>query len=147
MKTNNKVKLIAISLSLIFGSAGINAQPMPHIAQPGENWVLQTERSDEFDIKDAEKWNFQTENYGVWSWTDENASVSEGILKLTTKRETHLRTFWDGCNKTKVPNYRLFYTSGVAKSRATGSYGYYEARIKVRINFRECHLHFGCTAK
>ena len=130
MNTNNKVKLIAISLSLILGSAGVNAQPMPHIAQPGENWVLQTERSDEFDIKDAEKWSFQTENYGVWSWKDENASVSEGILKLTTKRETHLRTFWDGCNKTKVPNYRLFYTSGVAKSRVTGSYGYYEARIK-----------------
>lgn len=67
MKTNNKVKLIAISLSLTLGSAGVNAQPMPHIAKPGENWVLQTERSDEFDIKDAEKWNFQTENYGVWS--------------------------------------------------------------------------------
>ncbi|WP_138682011.1 hypothetical protein [Pseudoalteromonas sp. S3178] len=59
MKTNNKVKLIAISLSLILGSAGVNAQPMPHIAQPGENWILQTKRSNEFDIKDAEKWNFK----------------------------------------------------------------------------------------
>lgn len=32
MKTNNKVKLIATSLSLILGSAGVNAEPIPHIA-------------------------------------------------------------------------------------------------------------------
>jgi len=74
--------------------------------------------------------NFQTKNDGGWYRKGEKSSVSEGIFKLTTKREMHLRTFWDGCNKTKVPKYRLFYTSGVAKSRATGSYGYYEACIK-----------------
>jgi len=27
---------------------------MPHIAQPSESWVLQAERSDEFDIKNTE---------------------------------------------------------------------------------------------
>ncbi|QBJ74051.1 hypothetical protein PC2016_3885 (plasmid) [Pseudoalteromonas carrageenovora] len=48
------LKLIAISLSSIPYSAGVNALPMPHIAQPSESWVLQPERSDEFDIKNTE---------------------------------------------------------------------------------------------
>ncbi|MEL0634406.1 hypothetical protein V6237_16640 [Pseudoalteromonas carrageenovora] len=41
-------------MSLIPYSVGVNALPMPHIAQPSESWVLQAERSDEFDIKNTE---------------------------------------------------------------------------------------------
>lgn len=130
MKINKQVILLSAVAGLALTSVAAQANPQPHIAKPGETWILQQKRSDEFDVKDATKWNFQTENYGVWSWRNENATVSNGKLKLTTKRETHNRTFWDGCNQQQVANYPLYYTSGVAKSRATGNYGYYEARIK-----------------
>ncbi|MEM5547191.1 family 16 glycosylhydrolase [Pseudoalteromonas fuliginea] len=131
MKPINLVTFPLSALSLlILSSASQAADIQPPIAKPGETWILQAKRSDEFDVKDATKWNFQTENYGVWSWKNQNATVSNGKLKLTTKRESHQRTFWDGCNQQQIANYPLYYTSGVAKSRATGNYGYYEARIK-----------------
>ncbi|ALQ07969.1 MULTISPECIES: family 16 glycosylhydrolase [Pseudoalteromonas] len=130
MNLTNTVILPVSALGMLLISSASQADMQPPIAKPGETWILQVKRSDEFDVKDATKWNFQTENYGVWSWKNENATVSDGKLKLTTKRETHQRNFWDGCNQKQLTNYPLYYTSGVAKSRATGNYGYYEARIK-----------------
>lgn len=118
---------------LAFGSLSeshANAPSKPPIAKSGETWVLQAKRSDEFSTKDSTKWNFAPENFGVWSWKNSNATVAGGKLTLTTRRENHTRTFWDGCNQKQVPNFPLYYTSGIAKSRATGNYGYYEARIK-----------------
>ncbi|WP_394497306.1 family 16 glycosylhydrolase [Shewanella sp. ENK2] len=131
MNKLRKLTVLTCSIASLFSLHSFAAAPSaPPIAKPGETWVLQAKRSDEFNNKDSAKWNFQPENFGVWSWRDSNAVVSGGKLTLTTRRENHTRTFWDGCNKKQVPNYPLYYTSGIAKSRATGNYGYYEARIK-----------------
>ncbi|WP_144207587.1 family 16 glycosylhydrolase [Shewanella donghaensis] len=131
MKKLNKLIFTACGVVSILSLQTFAAAPVaPPIAKQNETWVLQVKRSDEFNNKDSAKWNFQPENFGVWSWRDSNAVVAAGKLTLTTRRENHTRTFWDGCNKKQVPNFPLYYTSGIAKSRATGNYGYYEARIK-----------------
>ena len=77
--------------------------------------------SDEFngDAPDPAKWNTSPPPWGAWTWKAENAFIKDGILHLQTVHAPHQR---DG--------RQLFYTSGIAKSRAEVEYGYFGARIR-----------------
>lgn len=87
---------------------------------PGE-WVFVPAFSDEFDGAeiDTKKWNIDTNDWGVWSWEPENASQQDGSLNLQMVQETHERG-----------KSTFHYKSGIARSHATITYGYFEARIK-----------------
>ncbi|WP_084429454.1 family 16 glycosylhydrolase [Aliagarivorans marinus] len=129
----NKKTIKPISLSLLiagFMGSAYAATPMPHTAQPGEQWVLQEDRSDEFATKDYDKWNFEPMSFGVWTWDESNVTVEDGIMKLSAVHEEHTRKFWDGCNKQAVDDFPLYFKSGIAKSKVKGTYGYYEAKVK-----------------
>ncbi|QIA65619.1 family 16 glycosylhydrolase [Vibrio astriarenae] len=126
-----KLSLALIGASCVLSSAAIAEEiHQPHTAQAGETWVLIDELSDEFATRDMDKWNFKPESFGVWTWDDKNAVVEDGILKLSAVHEEHTRKFWDGCNKKPVDDFPLYFKSGMAKSKATGVYGYYEAKMK-----------------
>ena len=95
-------------------------QPMP-VGQPGK-WVLKPAFSDEFDgdSVDARKWQDEPPSWGPWTWTKDNAIVQDGKLQLRMTHEPHSRK--------NQP--RLFYKSGIIRSKLQRTYGYYEARIK-----------------
>lgn len=86
------------------------------------HWILLPDYSDEFDgaALDTNKWDHDVGDWGVWSWEPENAGVSNGCLLLTMQYREHVRK-----------GKKLFYTSGIVKSRAAPiRYGYFEARMK-----------------
>lgn len=86
-----------------------------------DRFVYAEPLSDEFDGErvDAKKWNVSTEDWGTWSWEPENAILKDGSLNLQMVQQTHRRG-----------DQELAYTSGIARSRQTVTYGYFEARIK-----------------
>ena len=94
----------------------VNVRPLS--AKDGEKWVIKWNRSDDFnkDEVDWKKWFKKPENFGAWTWdNDRNVAVKDGVLSLTLRQE---------------PGEVVSYTSGMLKSYSTGTYGYYEARIK-----------------
>lgn len=104
---------------------------MPLSAQPNDKWVIRWNRSDDFDGDgvDWKKWNKTPEKFGAWTWdNDSNVSVAGGHLTITIRRispaEQSRQTAKEGRGKQSP------FTSGMLKSYATGTYGYYEARIK-----------------
>lgn len=110
------------------------AQVRPASAPAGTGrWEIKWNRTDEFNAKEVNKkmWNTQPPNFGVWSWADDNVFITEGgILNIRMRQETHTRKFFDGCNKQQVDDFELYYKSGILKSYAQGTYGYYEAKMK-----------------
>ncbi len=94
-----------------------NARPLT--AKADEKWVIRWNRSDDFNGNSVNwrMWHKAPEKFAAWSWDNQrNVSVANGILTITIRRN---------------PNSgKSAFTSGMLKSYATGTYGYYEARIK-----------------
>lgn len=109
----------------VMAQTAANSKPLT--AKPGEKWILRWNRSDDFNGKkiDWRKWNRTPEKFGAWTWdNDSNTSVANGHLTITIRHRPSQPTK-GGRDKGGSP-----YTSGMLKSYATGTYGYYEARIK-----------------
>lgn len=100
----------------------------PLTASIGENWVIRWNRSDDFNGTkvDWKKWQPNPEHFSGWRWDNaRNAATADGRLKLT------LRNVSGPPGRTKEQNEdTTSFTSGMLKSFAKGTYGYYEARIK-----------------
>ncbi len=111
------------------GVANVRAQTpknvRPLTATDDQQWTIRWDRSDDFngDAVDWRKWNKSPENFGAWIWdNDQNASVADGKLKLTMRKLPEPVRFG---RRQPTP-----YTSGMLKSHAVGTYGYYEVRLK-----------------
>lgn len=113
-----KILLLISVLAATPASAQQPKNVRPLSAKEGEEWVIKWNRSDDFNKKEVnwKMWFKKPENFGAWTWDNEkNVAVKDGILTLTLRREE---------------GDKLAYTSGMLKSYAKGTYGYYEARIK-----------------
>lgn len=104
-------------------------EPRPLVGLP-ENWIFRDAVSDEFAgvSLDAEKWESDVPSWGTWSWDPANVSQAGERLALRMVHEPHQRA-----------KRTLFYKSGIVRSRAQFTYGYFEARIK------GCPLHPGAS--
>ncbi|QEG02645.1 Kappa-carrageenase precursor [Stieleria maiorica] len=123
-----------VSLALTISLAGcsqtrLRAQTarnnVPLSATDADQWRIRWDRSDDFNGNEVDwkKWNKSPENFGAWVWDNENnVAVSGGVLQITMRR---LPTPVAKGGRPPTP-----YTSGMLKSHVTGSYGYYEARLK-----------------
>jgi beta-glucanase (GH16 family) len=102
----------------VSAAAGNALQPLGKI--PGK-WEYAAEFSDEFNASavDAGKWDSNPRSWGTWSWDAKNAVQQDGQLRLRMMYEPHTRN-----------GQKLFYKSGIIRSRKPLTYGYYEARIK-----------------
>ncbi|MDR9828017.1 family 16 glycosylhydrolase [Vibrio sp. FNV 38] len=131
LSSKRNLVTLLMSVSCFFANTTFAADaPMPHTAKAGEKWVLQQDRSDEFNFEDTKKWDFQPNPFQIWTWEKDNAIVEDGKLKLTASYEKHNRKFEDGCNEKTIYDFPLFFKSGMIKSKSSGVYGYYEAKIK-----------------
>lgn len=132
LKSISTMKYIYSFLIILFTTIQVNGQNKPASSTANEEWTIKWNRSDDFNGTEVNRqmWNPNVNHFGIWSWDNDNVTVSNGTAKITMVQETHTRTFWDGCNKTNTPNFELYYKSGILKSYATGTYGYYEASIK-----------------
>ncbi len=111
------------SRSCLLAQTASNSAPLSAVA--ADQWKIRWDRSDDFnaDEVDWKKWNKAPENFGAWVWDNErNVEVSDGIVRLTMRRLP------EPVVKGRRPPTP--YTSGMLKSHVTGTYGYYEARIK-----------------
>lgn len=61
LNLSSKRNLIPLLMgaSCLFVGNVFAADVLPHTAKPGEKWVLQDDRSDEFEFEDTRKWDFQ----------------------------------------------------------------------------------------
>ncbi|MFG0254815.1 MAG: family 16 glycosylhydrolase [Rhodopirellula sp. JB053] len=116
---------IACSSELLAQTAK-NRRPLT--ATDNETWVIRWDRSDDFngDEIDWRKWHKSPENWGAWTWDNQsNATATDGVLTLTMRYQPKTGLDGVGSKRNSSP-----YTSGMLKSYRTGTYGYYEARIK-----------------
>ncbi|OEK09082.1 hypothetical protein A8C32_14455 [Flavivirga aquatica] len=112
-----------------------NSRPLN--AKANENWVIKWNRSDNFgnpgdpeEDVDYTKWERNPQHVQTWTWDNKrNCKQKNGILSITAR--------FDDAGADRPINQNcggrtndLFYTSGILKSFAGGTYGYYEARIK-----------------
>lgn len=90
------------------------------VGQSGE-WKLREDLSDEFNTSqiNPRKWNNHPASWGAWSWDESNTNQATGKLRIEMVHEPHLRN-----------DRKLFYKSGIVRSHAQITYGYFEARIK-----------------
>jgi len=93
-----------------------------------ETWVIRWNRSDDFNGEGVnwKKWQLNPEHFSGWRWDNHrNVEVQGGHLKISIREIAHQTTTsaHDGKHPTR-------FTSGMLKSFAKGSEGYYEARIK-----------------
>lgn len=108
------------------GGEDSQSSPQPKSDLNGQ-WILQSDYSDEFKgtTPDMKKWDNDVADWGAWSWEPDNAWVKDGQLHLQMQYSAH-----------KLNGKKLFYTSGIIKSRATHiKYGYFETRIKAAQRF------------
>ncbi len=113
----------ACNQSQLLAQTSKNNVPLSSTSTDG--WTIRWDRSDDFngDEVDWRKWNKSPENFGAWVWDNENnVAVSSGVLQITMRR---LPTPVVKGRRPPTP-----YTSGMLKSHVTGTYGYYEARLK-----------------
>ena len=106
-----------------------NSRPLTATAD--EKWTIRWNRSDDFNgnAVDWRKWNRSPENFGAWTWDNEsNVSVTDGVLIITLRHASPEEENVEPARDRAI--HRSPYTSGMLKSYATGTYGYYEARIK-----------------
>ncbi|MCC9654529.1 family 16 glycosylhydrolase [Rhodopirellula sp. JC737] len=106
-------------------SAQSNRNNYPLSEKSGAPWQIRWDRSDDFsgDEVDWKKWNQSPENFGAWVWDNQrNIRQSDGTVQITMR---HLSMPIAVGNRRPTP-----YTSGMLKSYATGTYGYYETRMK-----------------
>jgi beta-glucanase (GH16 family) len=114
---------IIVTTVLVIATAS-NAFAHGHEVKPlsgGDQWILQTDFSDEFDEPeiDVAKWDVNVSPWGSWTWQSHNVHIELGKLQLVMRYFTHFRE-----GKT------FHYTSGILRSRRHIKYGYFEARIK-----------------
>ncbi len=115
--------LTAVEQESLFAQTAQNS--VPRSSSPTDRWKIRWDRSDDFngDRVDWQKWNVSPENFGAWIWDNEkNVSVANGILRITMRRLPNTIV--------KGERHPTPYTSGMLKSHVTGTYGYYEARLK-----------------
>ena len=115
--------IFAFNLTSVFPQTPQANQPLT--ATGGEQWRIRWDRSDDFngEAVDWQKWNKSPENFGAWIWdNDANVEVMDGRLRIAMQR---LPVPISKAGRPPTP-----YTSGMLKSHATGTYGYYEARLK-----------------
>lgn len=127
----------ALLLAAIIGSLGhvsIQAQTpknvRPLTAKPGEKWAIKWNRSDDFNGQQVNwrMWLKKPEQFGAWTWdNDANVKVEGGHLEITLRRGEAPAPTQKNKKNGRRPSP---YTSGMLKSYGTGTYGYYEARIK-----------------
>ena len=130
-KSSNKMRMTENSrffmvISLLLAAANFaTANPPTPVGDISKKytagWQYVEELSDEFTgiTIDREKWNVDTEDWGVWSWDPQNAYIKDGSLQLQMVQETHQRG-----------KDTFYYKSGIARSYKTINYGYFEARVK-----------------
>ncbi|WP_182869249.1 family 16 glycosylhydrolase [Rhodopirellula sp. JC639] len=117
------ISLADNSRAQLFAQTAKNSVPLS--ATDTDQWKIRWDRSDDFngDSVDWQKWNKSPENFGAWVWDNENnVAVSGGVLQITMRR---LPTPVAKGRRPPTP-----YASGMLKSHVTGTYGYYEARLK-----------------
>ncbi len=103
---------------------------VPLVPLPGD-WVLQPDFSDEFEgaALDTDKWKHDVPSWGAWSWAPENAFVKDGSLHIRMQYKVHSR----GSKSQKLQ--KVYYTSGIVRSRKRILHGYFEANIKAAPRF------------
>lgn len=127
--------LLLLGCLTLFGGAFVSVLPAqtagnarPMTASASENWVIRWNRSDDFNGPgvDWRKWHRNPEHFSGWRWDNKtNVTVNDGRLKITLRESAEQPvTVKQKGGKTSS------FTSGMLKSYAKGSYGYYEARIK-----------------
>lgn len=121
MKLKN---LIPICAGLLLATQFVIAKDKPKgcpIAQKGEKWSLNTTFSDEFesDVVDNNKWTTDMAGWGIRSWSEDCVKAEDGKLKLSMRYEEH-----------QSKGEKFFYKMGIAISKETTTYGYFEAKIK-----------------
>ncbi|MGB7327208.1 MAG: kappa-carrageenase [Rubripirellula sp.] len=119
---HRSLAMVAIALAITTNLHAQDPQPAGDILKVRDvEWEFAPELSDEFDgaLVDVKKWNVDTEDWGTWSWEPQNTSQANGSMSLQMVQHDHQRG-----------NQKLAYTSGIARSFSTVTYGYFEARIK-----------------
>lgn len=114
------------AVSQVSGQTPQNVRPLTAVA--GENWVIRWNRSDDFNGSsvDWKKWTKSPEQFSGWKWDNErNVTVQDGILTVTLRNDSPAVQ-----GKKDKDREAGGYTSGMLKSYAKGTHGYYEARIK-----------------
>jgi beta-glucanase (GH16 family) len=117
----SRVLTAAFVATLVSAAAVEAAEPVRPLRADNQGWQLVSALSDEFDGNsvDATKWNNDPDSWGTWSWAKTNAYVKEGNLRIRMVYEPHQRG-----------KEQLFYKSGIIRSHAEITFGYFEARIK-----------------
>lgn len=124
---NNRMKTASLALFVVLfahSALAIADSPLPFgkvIDVESDGWEFVDEQSDEFNSAqvDQQKWNIDTEDFGVWSWEPENVRQAQGSLHLRMVQKDHQRG-----------DQQLHFTSGMARNETTITYGYFEARLK-----------------
>ena len=135
MKKRTTLLLLTLS-SVAWSQTPENSDPLN--ALPGEVWEIKTDRSDDFGVDtdnteqsvNYSKWQRNPAHVQTWTWdNDNNCKQKNGVLSITARFDDAGadRTINQNCGGVTTD---LFYTSGLLKSIAKGTYGYYEARIK-----------------
>ena len=125
------LRCIVLSLCLSLPLAGPHADEISDaplrsdsvkpLSDPNGAWVLVPALSDEFGGTevDTTKWSTNVPSWGVWSWDARDVAERDGMLVITADYRVHTES-----GRTK------YYDVGIARSRNTLKYGYFEARIR-----------------
>ena len=119
------MKLLSLisAFSVLQAVSAFAADPVPtgDVGLTAEQLTFVAGQSDEFnsDKIDLEKWNIDSKDFGPWSWEPDNVVQKGGSMHLRMVQKDHQRR-----------GEQLHYTSGMARSDKTITYGYFEARIK-----------------
>ncbi|ARD46027.1 family 16 glycosylhydrolase [Colwellia sp. PAMC 21821] len=131
----NNLKVSILLVTLLTGCQATEVKKTSAIKPTINNtdlnqWVYVEPLSDEFNDKsiNKNKWDNDPNDWGPWSWEQENTQVSEGNLNISLTYEEHVAKRWSG-KKQKVA-VNLFYKSGILRSHQYQTYGYYEVRMK-----------------
>jgi beta-glucanase (GH16 family) len=92
-------------------------------------WRYIADLSDEFNDQDIDKnkWTNDPYDWGTWSWEPDNTWQAEGKLNIQMRYEEHQAKRWVKGTKLDAD---LYYKSGIVRSHAYQTYGYYEVRMK-----------------
>ncbi|WP_066225175.1 family 16 glycosylhydrolase [Formosa haliotis] len=112
------VKAILCSTSILF------AQQPTKTSNANDQWQIKWNASDEFnnDNPDWQKWQKTSglPNTTAWKWDNQNnVEINDGAAALTMRQ-----------NANNAADDGTYFKSGILKSYATFTYGYFEAKIK-----------------